>query len=78
MNLSIKNAIHTLKTHIKDFEARDIENTNEMLSGLFCIQLLVDSYDHPQKHLLVDRFCKGTNRVVDLKEEDSFPNQYTV
>ena len=38
-----------------------------MLSWLFCVQLLVDSYHHPQKHLLIDGFREGTNRVVHLK-----------
>lgn len=40
-----------------------------MLSGLFCIQLVVDSYDHPQEHLLVDGLCEGANRVVHLQRQ---------
>ena len=47
-------------TCIKDLEASNVQDTNEVLSGLLGIQLLVDANNHPQEHLLIDSLCQGT------------------
>ena len=56
-----------LVPYVKDLKASNVQDTNEVLSGLLGIQLLVDANNHPQEHLLIDSFCQGTNCIVHLK-----------
>ncbi|KAK4811757.1 hypothetical protein QYF61_005325 [Mycteria americana] len=53
---------------LKDLEASNVQDTNEVLSGLLRIQLLVDANNHPQEHLLKDSLCQGTHCIVYLKK----------
>ena len=54
------------QTYIKDFKSSNVKHTNEELSGLLCVQHLIDSDNHPQEHLLIDRLAEGHDGVVDL------------
>lgn len=42
-------------TYIKDLKPSNVQDANEKVSWLFGVQHLIDSDDHPQKHLLIDR-----------------------
>lgn len=57
-----------LITHIKDLKAGDVQDPDEVLSGLLGVQLLVDAGDHPQKHLLVDGLGQSAHRIRHLEE----------
>lgn len=39
--------------HLKNFKPCDIQDANEVLSGKFGVELLVDPRDHPEEQLLV-------------------------
>lgn len=58
-------------THIKDLKAGDVQDPDEVLSGLLGVQLLVDAGDHPQKHLLVDGLGQSTHCIVHLRGQSS-------
>ena len=57
--------------YIENFKASDVQDTNEVLSGLLGIQLLVNTNHHPQEHLFINRFCKSTHIIVHLERQDN-------
>ena len=42
------------ETYLEDFEASDIEDTDEVLSFGFDVECHVDTLDQPKKHTIVD------------------------
>ena len=59
--LDIRNAAAVLITYIKNLKTSNVQHTNEELSCLLGVQHLVDTDDHPQEHLLIDRLGQGTH-----------------
>ena len=54
-------------SYIKYLKASNVQDANEVLSGLLGIQLLVDANNHPQEHLLKHSLCQCTYCIVYLK-----------
>ena len=57
---------NVLFTYIKDFKPSNIQDADEELSRLLCVQHLIDSDDHPQEHFLIDRLAESHDGIVDL------------
>ena len=53
-------------TYIKNFKPSNIQDTNEIASGLLGIQHLINSDDHPQEHFLIDGLAESHYGIVDL------------
>ena len=67
IQLSLPNSSYQIfVTYIKDLKASNVQDTNEVLSGLLRIQLLVDTNNHPQEHPLIDSLGKSTYSIVHL------------
>ena len=49
------------ETYIKDFKASNIQDTNEEIPLLLCVQHLVDTDDHPQEHPFIDGLGQGSH-----------------
>lgn len=49
--------------HIKNFKSSNVKYSNEEGPRLLGVQHLVDSDDHPQKHLLID-FAKAITEFM--------------
>lgn len=60
-----------LNTHIKDFKPCNVKDADEMLSRLFGVELLVYTNDHPQEHLLVDRFSQSPDGIINLQRKST-------
>ena len=58
---------NVLFTYIKDFKPSNIQDADEELSRLLCVQHLIDSDDHPQEHFLIDGLAQSTDSIVDLE-----------
>ncbi len=52
--------------YLEDLKPGNIQDTNEMLSWKFGVELLVDPRDHPQEQLLIHSLRQGSHGIVHL------------
>lgn len=57
-----------VSTYIKYLKSSNIQHTYKVLSWQFGVQLLVNTDNHPQEQLLIDRLAESTNGIVNLKK----------
>lgn len=57
-----------VSTYIKYLKSSNIQHTNKILSWQFGVQLLVNTDNHPQEQLLIDRLAESPNSIVNLQK----------